>query len=254
LEKFIGLWDLHWGFERRNRHKIALHDTKAMNVALAFAKDFKPDHIILGGDILDCGCVSHHNHGKPGQTEGLKLVEDAESLKDNFIQPLEALNAKSYTYITGNHEAWLTDLEDMFPALEGIFDLQRLLALNNKWKIVPQGEHYKLGKMVFVHGDQIKGGIHSAKWAVEAYQSNVYFGHFHTHQAHTRVSTLENNGHTGTAVPCLCKKNPAYGGGSPNRWMQGFLYGYLNDDKTFNSYVTVIINGTATIEGKTYRG
>jgi hypothetical protein len=254
MEKFIALWDLHWGYERRNKHKLPLHDVRAMNVALDFARDFKPDHVILGGDILDAGCVSHHNHGKPGATEGLKLLEDVKGLKDNFIKPLEDLRADTYTYIEGNHEAWLKDLEEMIPALEGMFDLDRLLDLQSNWKVVPQGEFHKLGKCVFVHGDQIRGGIHSAKWAVEAYQANIFFGHFHTHQAHTRVSAIELNGHTGTAVPCLCKKGPGYGGGSPNRWMQGFLHGYIQRDGSFNSYVTIIIDGKAVINGKEYRG
>src|SRR5688572_23750794 len=169
MEKFIGLWDLHYGFQRKNRHKVPLHDTRALNVALQFAKDFKPDHVILGGDILDAGCVSHHNHGKPGATEGLKLLEDATGLKEALIKPLDDLKASTYAYIEGNHEAWLHDLEDMIPALEGMFSLDRLLGLGDKWAVVPQGEYYKLGKAVFVHGDQIKGGIHSAKWAVEAY-------------------------------------------------------------------------------------
>jgi metallophosphoesterase superfamily enzyme len=253
MEKFIALFDLHYGYERRNGHKVALHDTKALKVALDFAKDFKPDHVILGGDMLDCGCVSHHNHGKPGSIEGLKLLGDAKELREALIKPIEALRPKTQTYITGNHEDWLNDLQEMIPALEGIIDVKSMLKLDDKWKVVPVGEAHRLGKLVFVHGDQIKGGVHSAKYAVEAYHKNIYFGHHHTHQAYTRVSSLEQNGHTGTAVPCLCKKNPEYGGGSPNRWMQGFLFGYINNDQTFNSYVVVIIDGKATINGKLYK-
>jgi hypothetical protein len=107
--------------------------------------------------------------------------------------------------------------------------------------------------MVFVHGDQIKGGQNPAKWAVDAYNRNIFFGHHHTHQAFTKVTALDTNGHTGTAVPCLCKRDPNYGEGSPNRWMQGFLYGWY-DSKGFNATVVIIINGRAIIEGKTYVG
>lgn len=221
---------------------------------MGFIKDFQPDHVILGGDILDCGSISHHNHGKPGAVEGFRLLADAKELSAAIIKPTEELKTKSLTYIIGNHEDWLTDLVEQIPALEGIVDVRSVLNLKSKWKIIPVGEAHRLGKLVFVHGDQIKGGVHSAKYAVEAYQRNVFFGHHHTHQAFTRVSSLEMNGHTGTAVPCLCRKNPKYGGGSPNRWMQGFLYGYINEDKTFNAYVVVIIDGKATILGKAYKG
>ena len=254
MEKFVALYDLHWGYERRNRHKNALHDEKALSVALQFIQDFKPDHIILGGDILDCGAVSHHNHGKPGLTEGLKLVSDAKELHEALIAPLEALKTKSLTYIIGNHEDWLDDLVSQLPALEGIVDLESILDLDDRWQVVPCGETTKLGKLIFMHGDQVKGGEHSAKWATVAYEANVRFGHHHTYQTYSKTTALDAVGHTGIAVPCLCKKNPAYGGGAPNRWMQGFLWGYIGPKGLFNDYVSIIINGTAMINGKVYRG
>jgi predicted phosphodiesterase len=252
LESFLAGFDLHVGYERRNRHKVALHDTKAIGVMMAFAKDFKPDHFILGGDALDCGPVSHHNHGKPGAVEGLRILSDAKELTELVVQPAQKLSKHQY-YIIGNHEAWLDQAIEVSPALEGILDAGSLLKLDG-WSVIPQGEALKLGKLVFVHGDQIKGGENPAKWAVNAYNKNVFFGHHHTHQVFTKVSALDSTGHTGTAVPCLCKKNPKYGGGSPNRWMQGFVYGWLHKDGTFSAYTVLIINGKATIMGKVYCG
>ncbi len=255
MEKFAALYDLHWGYERRGGHKIALHDTKALKATLAYLKDFQPDHIILGGDILDCGAISHHNHGKPGATEGLKLLADAKELQEALIKPLQELNAKSYTYIVGNHEDWLNDLVMIVPALEGIVDLKSILKLDDKWKIVPQGECHRLGKLAFVHGDQVKGGEHCAKWATVAFERNIRFGHFHTHQTYSKTSALDTHGHTGICVPCLCKRNPMYGGGAPNRWQQGFLWGYVNGpDGMYNDYVSTIINGKTMINGKVYSG
>jgi metallophosphoesterase superfamily enzyme len=254
METFLGLYDLHHGYERRGGHKVALHDPKALNIALKFAKDFQPDHVILGGDILDSGCVSHHNHGKPGATEGLRLVEDSKELRETLIKPIDALKPKTKTYIIGNHEDWLNDLVVKIPALEGIVEVKNLLNLSDDWRIVPNGDAFKLGKIVFIHGDQIKGGMYPARASVEAYQRNVFMGHFHTHQCFTRVAALDKQGHTGTVVPCLCRKDPMYGGGAPNRWLQGFVYGYINSDKTFNAYVVVIIDGKCIVNGKVYKG
>jgi metallophosphoesterase superfamily enzyme len=254
LEKFVALYDLHWGYQRKNGHKTPLHDAKALKVALDYIKDFKPDHIILGGDMLDCGAISHHNHGKPGATEGLKLMVDAKELVEAVIKPIEATKPKSLTYIIGNHEAWVEQFVEKHPTLEGILNVESLLDLSSKWKIVPQGETHKLGKLIFMHGDQIKGGEHSAKWATVAWEANVRFGHHHTYQVYTKTSAKDANGHTGIAVPCLCKKDPAYGGGSPNRWVQGFQYGYVNGpDGIFNDYTAVIINGKSIIQGKIYK-
>lgn len=252
MEKFIALFDVHWGYERdSSRHKVPLHDEKAVKVALEFAKDFKPDHIILGGDILDCGSISHHRRGSVGQLEGLRLLAEAKECREKLIAPLEALNPKgNMVYHIGNHEDWLQDVTDELPALEGIVDIGALLKLD-KWKIIPQGKASRLGKLTFIHGDQIKGGQNPALYAVTAYEKNVRFGHFHTYQVATKTTPIDATGHTGVAVPCLSKKGHNYGQGAPNKWMQGFLYGYL-DNKTFNDYVPVIIDGKATINGKVY--
>lgn len=254
-EKFVFLTDLHWGYERRGGHKVALHDQAALNVAVKFVQDFKPDHVILGGDILDCGAVSHHNKGKAGAVEGLRLVADAKELRDALMDPLERLHPRSLTYIIGNHEDWLDDVVKETPGLEGIVDIRSILNLNTQWRVVPQGEPHRLGKLVFIHGDQLKGGEHIAKAATIAYEKNVRFGHHHTFQTYTKTSAVEANGHTGIAVPCLCRKNPKYGEGAPNRWMQGFLWGYVNGPNgCFNDYVSVIVNGRTIINGKTYCG
>lgn len=255
MERFLALFDLHWGYERWGGHKIPLHDQRALHVALQFLKDFKPHTVILGGDILDCGCISHHNHGKPGATEGFRLLSDAKTLRHVLIEPIEALRPKRLIYIIGNHEDWLTDLVDQIPALEGIVDIRSVLQLGSQWKIIPVGHAYRLGKLVFVHGDQIKGGEHCAKWATQAFEANVRFGHHHTFQAYTKTSAIDLHGHTGIAVPCLCRKGPKYGGGSPNRWMQGFNWGYIHPSTgLFNDFVSIIVNGQSVIQGKLYQG
>ena len=211
--------------------------------------------MVLGGDILDCGCISHHNHGKPGAVEGFRLLGDAKELRKAIIDPIEACNPKTLTYINGNHEAWLDQLCEQIPALEGIVDVRSLLQLSDKWKVVPQGGSHKLGKLVFVHGDQLKGGEHIAKAAVIAYEKNIRFGHYHTYSAYTKTSSIDSKlPKTGIAVPCLCRKDPKYGKGGPNRWAQGFLYGYVDKGGDFNDTVVIITDGKARINGKLYKG
>jgi hypothetical protein len=51
------------------------------------------------------------------------------------------------------------------------------------------------------------------------------------------------------------QKGPMYGQKRPNKWMQGFLWGYVNGPGgIFNDYVTVIVDGKAFINGRLYRG
>ena len=255
MKKFIFATDLHFGYERRGGHKVALHDQKALNVLTSFVKEFKPDVFIWGGDALDCGVISHHNNSKPGATEGLKLLADARDGRKAFIEPIEqALPNGELVYIIGNHEDWLTDLTDKIPALEGLIDLKTLLKLE-KWNVIPQGGAYKLGKLLFVHGDTISGGEHVAKAAVTSYEKNIRFGHHHSFSAYTKTSPLDSKfSKTGVCVPCLCSRSPKYGEGKPNKWCQGFLWGYIGEGGRFNDYVTIITDGSAMINGKVYKG
>src|SRR3990167_8174418 len=219
---------------------------------LAFAQDFKPDVFIWGGDGLDCGVISHHNHGKPGATEGMKLIEDTSGGHAAFIKPVESLIGKGkLVYIIGNHERWLIDFTDKYPALEGLLDVRSLLKLSDKWEVIPQGQAYNLGKLTFIHGDQLKGVEHIAKAAVVTYERSVRFGHHHCYQAYTKSSVLDyKNAKTGIAVPCLCGKTPRYGEGAANRWIQGFLYGYIEPNGNFSDSVVVILDGKAIVGGK----
>lgn len=216
-----------------------------------FAQDFKPDVWIHGGDMLDCGVISHHNKKKPGNVEGLRLLADAQDGYETFIKPV---TAKEKVYIIGNHEDWLNDLIVETPALEGIIDIRKLLRLDS-WKVVEQGGVYNLGKLSFLHGDTVKGGEHIAKAAVINYERNVRFGHHHTAQLYTKNSPIDyKNAKTGMAVGCLCTKDPKYGESKPNRWSQGFLYGYVGDGGYFNDYYVAIIDGKAWANGKIYKG
>lgn len=252
FKKFVALYDIHYGYERRGGHKVPLHDPKALSVAMQFAKDFKPDYFILGGDALDCGAISHHNKKKPGNTEGLRLKQDAAELHETVIKPAEACS-KHQVFIIGNHCDWLNDLVIEIPALEGILSVEQLLKLDD-WSVVPQGGSFNLGKLTFIHGDTVSGGEHHAKAAVVNYERNVRFGHFHSFSAYTKTSPVDQKfPKSGVCVPCLCTKGPKYGEGKPNRWAQGFLYGYVGP-KSFNDYVVIISDGKAIINGKEYNG
>ena len=206
--------------------------------------------------MLDCGAISHHNKGKPGRTEGLRLLADVEGCRKEILDPLEALGASKQVYILGNHERWLEDLTDDQPELEGIADPAHLLKLDPKaWTVIPQGGYYRAGKLWFMHGDTLGGGANVSRKAVTDGGRSVRFGHHHTYQVTTKTSFLdESQGHTGVAVPCLCTRDPKYGQGKGNAWIQGLNWGYINPDGTFNDYVAIITNGKMTIHGKIYKG
>jgi predicted phosphodiesterase len=249
--RYAFLTDLHYGYERAGGKTLPLHDPKAMEVTLEALRDLRPDVIILGGDILDCGAISHWNEGKPRQVESLRFLRDLQECQKDFIAPLESLGASKLVYIKGNHERFVEDLLDRFPGLEGAFSVEEGLKLGAKWKVIPVGGAFQLDKLVFIHGDQIRGTARPSKWAVEAYEKNIRFGHFHRYEVTSKISALDNQSKTGISVPCLMKRSPAYQGGAPNRWQQGFLWGDSYKD-AFWDQVAIIVNGKVLIGSYLY--
>lgn len=258
-QRFLALFDLHWGYTRRpGRHLGPLHDLKALKIALAFAKDWKPDVVILGGDMLDCGPVSHHLKGKQHSLEGLRLLRDATELRQQVLEPLEALKPAKLVYAEGNHEKWLNDVLEDIPGLDGFLSINNLLKLEEKgWQLIPQGGHYKLGKLYFVHGDTVKGGgAFKAKQAMDLYDRNIRFGHYHSTQTFCKHRPLDvDEPKTAVMVPCLCRRDPAYLKGIPTGWVTGFLYGTVLPDGGFSDHVAIIAkNRWMSPMGKVYRG
>lgn len=259
VRRFAALYDTHVGYETVGGHKKPLHDPKALDIVMQFLGDFKPHDVILGGDNLDCGAIArHHNKGKPRKTEGFRLLRDAEECQRLVVKPIEAMLPKDgrRVYIKGNHEDWIEDLLDMDPALEGLIDLRKMLDLGSKWEVIEQGRGVQYHKLYFLHGDTIKGGEHVAKSGVVNYERNVRFGHHHTYQVYTKTSPIDAEvAKTGVAVPCLCSKDVGYMERLPNRWVQGFTYGWIDEDSgAFSDQVAVIIRGKAVINGKIYQG
>jgi hypothetical protein len=253
-KSYVALFDIHYGWERKAGKKVPLHNPRILDAVGLFIEDFKPDVIIYGGDTIDCGAISHHNRKRNFSIEGLRLADDAQGastvLRDYRLaagNPLEVV-------IEGNHEDWLNDLIEDYPGLAGMFGLRDLLKLSDDAVIVPQGEVFRFGKLVFLHGDQIRSSLYPARWAVDAYGKSVRFGHFHTYQTFTKVSALDGDCRTGVAVPCLCTRGPGYGKGAPNRSINGFNYGYLEGAGNYYDITPIITNHKFVAEGVEYSG
>lgn len=235
-----------------------VHDVKAHSVLLQIASDFKPTHIINGGDGLDCGAISHHRLAEGARSvEGFRLSRDADLYRKEVLAPLEKLKS-ARIYIEGNHEAWLEQFLDQVPGLEGAVSLDSLLKLSqNGWTLKPQGSVVTIGgKLHFLHGDTVRGGDNCAKSAVISYGRSVLFGHYHTSQRYTKHNALDATDiHRGFAVGCLCRRDPRFIKSAPNRWSQSIA---LIEEETKTGQFQVneieISEGKAIYNGKIYRG
>lgn len=246
--------DSHWGYEIRSGAKRPLHDLAAHEVLRQIVSDWQPQVAVMGGDGLDCGAASHWNRNKPRLTEGLRLEKDAAEYYEQVLEPV-ARTATERHYILGNHEHWVDQFVDENPSIEGLVSVDKMLGLSaNGWTLHGQGQTMHVGKLHFMHGDTVQSSIYPARYAVDKYVRSICFGHFHSPQSHTRVSALDaSDVHTARAVGCLCRKDPGYGRGAPNRWAQGFLLFEVANDGTFQTYDVNITAGKAVWHGKVYR-
>lgn len=254
--KFIFACDFHWGYEVDGGQKRPTHNLKAVNAMLEFARDYQPHGFILGGDALDLGAISHWNKSRKLGMEGLRIQQDIDEFGREVLGPLEDLNCADQWWINGNHERFLEDLVDVEPGLADTLTIPKLLNLEERgWEFIPTGGHLDLGKLRFVHGDQLGGGDAVAKAAIMEHNHSIAFGHFHTKQEYVKHSPVDSQDiHIGIAVPCLANRGPAYMKRRANKWANGFLFGTVMPDGTFNHYVPIITNGQFYANGKRYKG
>ena len=243
IKKGIALLDIHY----------PKHSKECMNIVFKFAKDFKPDYMVLGGDQMDFGCISHHNKGKIRLTENARLKKDYRGFQVEILDKLDAAipkKCKRY-FMIGNHEYWIERLVDDNPQLEGLVEIEDNLHLSN-YKIIQFNNVLSIGEINFIHG--IWANKYHAEKNIRIYNKNIFSGHVHTNQVFTVVSPITNLPRQGVSVGCLCNKNMDYMHEKPSAWMHQFMYWYELEDKTFRYYLVTIINGIAIINGKIYEG
>jgi hypothetical protein len=259
MKKFLALFDLHFGFEngRIGTSKVvrATHNISLINVVKKFAKDFSPDILILGGDQLNCGPVSHWHKGRPKLTEGFRLKEELDLLDKHILTPFDKIERK--IWIDGNHERFIQDYLEENPALEGLIEPAEYLKLEKRgWECHEVGAIIKLGKLYFTHGDVILGKgsyVNPAQHLLNQTRVNIRCGHLHTLYAATDFNPIRGNDyHTAIVVPCMCATNCFYMKNKPSRILNGFLYGYIYPNGNFNDYIVITNNNSFVVNGVSY--
>ena len=256
IKSFVALYDLHFGFERittkGKRVLRTLHNLPAIKAATAFIKDFKPDVLILGGDQLNCGPISHWNRGKPRLTEDFRLKAEMDLLDNLILKPFAGIAEK--VWLDGNHEHWIDQFLDENPGIEGLVEPAEYLRLKERgWQLRSQGEIYKLGKLNFIHGDTVRGRRNVAAKLVSEYRRNIRAGHHHTFEVATDVTPYDRSDfHTGISIPAMSSATPAYTKNAPSNFQQGFLFGWVQPNGCFSDYVVVINKGQFVWNGKVY--
>jgi predicted phosphodiesterase len=218
MKKFLFCTDLHGDHQNYD----------AVNAVLEFAKIYKPDVKIFGGDLFDFRAIRR----------AASQAEKRDSMEDDVAAGLEFLGKfKPDIFLRGNHDERIWDsakyaehglIRDA--AKMGVRDIEKRCR-RMKCKMLPYDSRlgvYDLGRVRFIHGFHC--GLYAAKKHAEVYAREggaVLFGHVHSIQA---ASIARKGGAHGYAVGCLADLNPEYNRHQTAKLMHqhGFAYGVVD--------------------------
>lgn len=213
-EKRIGiLSDIHFPY----------YDKEALNAAIAYLRKWKPDCILLNGDILDMYALSRFEKDPRARSFTYEL-----DMLRSFTQQLIKLfpNAR-IVHKLGNHcERYEKLILQRVPELVDLelFKIENVIhAKELGIEVVQNRRLIKAGKLNIAHGHEFAAGfvapVNPARGFYLKAKSNVIGGHHHTVSSH-QEQDVNGNIIGAWSTGCLCELHPKY---MPiNRWQHGF--------------------------------
>jgi predicted phosphodiesterase len=219
------------------------HDEVALKIAIDYLVEYKPDTIILNGDILDFYGLSAFDKdpSKP------KMREELEQGRW-FISAMRQTfpNALIY-YKIGNHEMrlerWLKLKAPEWLGNEE-FEIPILLKFGeNRIHLVEKFTTIKAGNLNIIHGHEYKGGgtVNPARNMYLKTKASVICGHFHR-KSEFLTTDIDGIVHGSWSTGCLCELNAEYMN-THTDWVHGFATVDVNQDGTFSVSNKLISNG-----------
>lgn len=186
------------------------HDPRALGLVIDFIRDNKPGRIHLNGDIFDFYSLSKFDKNPERRS---KLQKEIDAGVQFFQQLREASPDSQIEFNEGNHELrlqkYLWGKADELAGLQAL-RFEDLCHLNEyKIRFHPVLKPYKIGKLLFFHGNRVsKHAGSTARAHYEQFGCNVIVGHCHRlgsyyHATYDDLFGAWENG-------CLCKLNPEY--------------------------------------------
>ena len=216
MYKFVVASDYHFPYQ----------DENAVKQLLVFIKDYKPDCVILNGDVLDFYCLSRFDK----DPERIGTLQDELNQVSKFLKDLREVCKKKtrIVYVLGNHEDRLRKYIWTHNELAGLENLQLEKLIDTKTPNVEVVKRFKLDSLLFTHGSIVrKYSAYSANAELDKYQTSGSSGHTH------RLGSYFKSGYSGNREwhesGCMCRLDAQYLDSEPN-WQQGFLVGLIEDN------------------------
>ena len=234
-------------------------DPKAVGAFLSDLKVIKPDEIVIGGDLVECGgwLAKHQPIGYVASAD-YSYQEDIAAANWFLDQVQKIVPGAAIHYIEGNHEdrveRWIID-QTMANARDAEFLLeafspQSLLRLKERnIQYYRRSETYveglppgwiKLGKMFYTH--TLGTGKNAARSAVEKTAGNVVY--FCSHREDTATVVLPGVGMVKAFNPgCMCVRQPLWRHSDPTSWSHGYGVTLVTPSGNFQRIHVPIWNG-----------
>lgn len=208
------------------------HEPYVINLdgMFSYMKDFQPDVVILGGDIIDATGTHGIDAFTPDRIERdlFKFYSrDCVLMHATVLRVKSAAPKAKIVFLEGNHEERYQRAMARYPELlKGKFNFERdaMKGMGVKW--IPYGNYnsfYRVGDALFTHGT-IYPELHAKKYAYFYSPDKVIYGHVHDYQAFTmHRGDPTKPAKYAMAAGCLCQLTPEYKKGAPHKWANGFV-------------------------------
>jgi len=238
-----------------------IHDQQAVNCVLKALEIIKPNIFINLGDVLENENVS------PFRYRGKKLpslefmlggiddeIRQGNEGVDQFDKVLDKIKCKERYILSGNHDQWLDFFVEKYPYMKDYTFRKALHWDKRGYKYFEYNEPLKIGKLNFIHGAYAT--VYHAKKHLEAYGSNIVYGHTHDIQRHS-LTKLDSGTIGAWSLGCLkafdSKYNPWLRGRLHN-WNHGFGIIDFYNNGNFKVEVVEIVKGITSVWGKMING
>jgi predicted phosphodiesterase len=201
---------------------VPYHSVDALTCAFDYAKDEKPDAVLLNGDTIDFFGLSRFVKDPKARS----IAHELEAFR-NFFEVVQKIFECKVYFKFGNHEErynhflWMKAAE-----LEGVkeFSLENIIKARAEGvEVIGEKRIIKLGDLNVLHGHEFGGSIFSpvniARGLFLRGKVSAMQGHNHQTSEHTE-SNMNGDLTTTWSLGCLCELHPAY---LPiNKWNHGF--------------------------------
>ena len=230
-QRLLIMSDIHFPFQ----------DDLALHSMLDFSFEYRPDIIVLLGDIIDFYQISTFVKNPAKKSVKAEILETKKFLTELRYHFPDA----RIIYKTGNHEDRLEKY--IFQNAKEIHDLISELLPNElglkDLKIEYMSEPFAIGKLWFLHGHEKPGGAYNPEYICNVIWQYVHdhfiVGHFHRKQQKTFKNISGETFWTGALGYLAGQMDYAI----LNKWTQGFCTVDYSSNGHFRATNREILNG-----------